>query len=98
MVSEPASLQLFERRLRHFFNTEEFSYVTFLVEGKRVYGYKMILSIVSDCFRAMFTTGFRESEVGAEIEIPDCSYEGFLDMMNYIYTDAQTSCWTEWRN
>jgi leucine-zipper-like transcriptional regulator 1 len=86
VVTQPASLQLFERRIRHFYNNEEFSDVTFLVEGRRVYGHKMILSIVSDCFHAMFTTGFRESEVGAEIEIPGCSYDAFLDMMNYIYT------------
>jgi hypothetical protein len=85
-VRQPASLQLFERRIRHFYNNDEFSDVTFLVEGRRVYGHKMILSIVSDCFRAMFTTGFRESEAGAEIEIPGCSYDAFLDMMNYIYT------------
>jgi len=86
VVTEPASLQLFERRIRHFYNNEEFSDVIFLVEGQRVFGHKMILSIVSDCFRAMFTTGFRESETGAEIEIPGCSYNAFLDMMNYIYT------------
>ena len=79
-------MQLFERRIRHFYDNEEFSDVIFLVEGRRVFGHKMILSIVSDCFRAMFTTGFRESETGAEIEIPDCSYNGFMDMMNYIYT------------
>lgn len=86
IVSEPASLQLFERRISHFYNNEEFSDVVFLVEGRRVFGHKMILSMVSDCFSAMFTTGFRESEAGAEIEIPGCSYDVFLDMMNYIYT------------
>jgi len=84
-VSEPASLQLIERRLRHFFNDEEFSDVTFVVQGQRVYGHKMVLSIVSDCFRAMFTTGFRESEA-MEIEIPDCSHAAFLSVMEYIYT------------
>lgn len=86
VVNEPASLQLLERRIRHFYDNDEFSDVIFLVEGRRVFGHKMILSIVSDCFRAMFTTGFRESEAGAEIEIPGCSYDAFMDMMNYIYT------------
>lgn len=86
VVTEPACFQLFEGRIRHFYNNEEFSDVIFLVEGQRVFGHKMILSIVSDCFRAMFTTGFRESETGAEIEIPGCSYNAFLDMMSYIYT------------
>ena len=85
-VNEPASLQLFERRLKHFFNDEEFSDVCFVVEGQYVYGHKLVLSIVSDCFRAMFTTGFRESEAGAEIEIPNTSYGAFLAMMEYIYT------------
>jgi len=84
-VTEPTSLHLVERRLRHFFNDEEFSDVTFLVQGRRVYGHKMVLSIVSECFRAMFTSGFRESE-SMEIPIPDCSYDAFLAVMEYIYT------------
>jgi hypothetical protein len=86
-VIEPTSLHLIERRLRHFFNDEEFSDVTFIVQGRKVYGHKMILSIVSDCFRAMFTAGFRESE-SMEIEIPDCSYDAFLAVMEYIYSGA----------
>lgn len=84
-VYEPTSLQLLERRLGHFHNDEEFSDVTFLVEGQKVYGHKMVLSIVSDCFRAMFTTGFRETEA-LEIKIPDCSYRGFTAIMEYIYS------------
>lgn len=87
IVSEPTSLHLIERRLRHFFNDEEFSDVTFVVQGRRVYGHKMILAIVSDCFRAMFTAGFRESS-SSEIEITDCTYEAFLAVMDYIYTGA----------
>lgn len=86
VVTEPASVQLMERRLRHFWNDEEFSDVTFVVEGRRVFGHKLILSIVSDCFRAMFTTGFRESEANAEIEIHHSSYDAFMAMMEYIYT------------
>ena len=39
LVSEPTSLQLFERRLRHFFNDEEFADVTFVVQGQKVYGH-----------------------------------------------------------
>lgn len=86
-MSEPTSLQLFERRLCHFFNDEEFSDVTFIVEGRKVFGHKMVLSIVSDCFRAMFTTGFRESQA-LEIEIPDCTHASFLAVMEYIYTGS----------
>jgi len=84
-VSQPTSLKLIERRLRTYFNSDDFSDVTFVVQGQKVYGHKMVLSIVSDCFRAMFTTGFREQEE-MEIEIPDCTYGAFLAVMEYIYT------------
>lgn len=87
LVSEPTSLQLLDRRLRHFFNDEEFSDVTFVVQGQKVYGHKMVLSIVSDIFRAMFTTGFRESDA-MEIEIPDCSHAAFVAVMEYVYTGS----------
>jgi hypothetical protein len=85
VVTEPTSLQLLERRLRHFFNDEEFADVTFIVQGRKVFGHKMVLSIVSECFRAMFTNGFRESDE-MEIEIPDCTYASFIAVMEYIYT------------
>jgi len=87
-VNEATSSHLIERRLRHFFNDEEFSDVTFLVQGRRVHGHKMVLAIVSDCFRAMFTAGFRESS-SSEIEITGCTYEAFLAVMEYVYTGAQ---------
>ena len=84
-VTESTSLQLIEDHVKNFFNNEEFHDVIFLVEGQRVFGHKMILSSVSDCFRAMFTAGFREAS-DMEIEIPDCSHAGFLAVMEYIYT------------
>jgi len=84
-VLEPCSLQLIQRRLKHFYNNDEFSDVTFLVQGQQIHGHKMILSSVSDCFRAMFMAGFREQD-SMEIEIKDCSYGAFLALMEYIYT------------
>lgn len=87
VVNEPTGLNLVGRHLRHFCNDEEFSDVTFLVQGRKIYGHKIILCIVSDIFRAMFTAGFRESESkDCEIEISDASYDSFLAVMEYIYT------------
>lgn len=86
-ITEPPSPQLYASRLRHFYNDEEFSDVTFLVEGRKVFGHKLVLSTVSDCFRAMFMTGFRESgSEKTEIEIPNCNYSSFVTMMEYVYT------------
>jgi hypothetical protein len=69
-LTESTCPELVARRLKHFFNDEEFSDVTFLVEGREVHGHKLILSTVSDCFRAMFMTGFKESGSGCtQIEV-----------------------------
>ena len=77
-VTESSCPELVSRRLKHFFNDEEFSDVTFLVEGREVYGHKLILSTVSDCFRAMFMTGFKESGSGCtRIEV-SCKKHFFL--------------------
>jgi hypothetical protein len=38
-----------------------------------VHGHKVVLSLLSDRFRAMFTSGFKESNQ-KEIVIPDCRY------------------------
>jgi len=86
-ITEPPSPQLYASRLRHFYNDDEFSDVTFLVEGRKVFGHKLVLSTISDCFRAMFMTGFRESgSEKTEIEIPNCTHRSFVTMMEYIYT------------
>jgi RCC1 and BTB domain-containing protein len=42
-------------------NEEEFSDVTFYVEGRPLYAHRGILSARSQHFRAMFTSGMRES-------------------------------------
>jgi len=81
-VTEPTSVELLKKRLSFFVNEDDFSDVIFIVEGKRVYGHQMILSLVSDCFRVMFTRGFRESTMACpEIVIPYCSYDSFVAMM-----------------
>jgi len=36
-------------------NKPEFSDVTFLVEGKKYFGHKIIISLLSDKFKAMFS-------------------------------------------
>jgi BTB/POZ domain/Kelch motif len=87
VVTEANPLLLIEHRLHHFCNDPEFADVVFFVGDSRekVYAHKMVLSIVSDCFRAMFTTGFKES-AATEISIPDCSHKAFLSVMEYIYS------------
>ena len=70
-ISLPSSSQVLQQSLAQFVNNEQFSDVSFIVEGKVVYGHKIILSLLSERFRAMFSSGFKESSL-KEIEIPDC--------------------------
>jgi len=68
------------------FNNPELSDVTFKIEGKPVYGHKIILAARSDHFKAMFFRGLRESKEN-EINLEDIQYDIFLDLLKYIYTD-----------
>ena len=52
-----------------------------------MYAHRIVLSLVSERFRAMFSSGFRES-VDREIPLPDVSLHEFMQMMEYIYTGA----------
>ncbi|KAJ0397565.1 hypothetical protein P43SY_003440 [Pythium insidiosum] len=81
--------QMLQHALRDYVNCEAFSDVTFLVEGRVVYGHKMVLSLLSERFRGMFTGGFRESQQ-REIVIPEIRYCVFLRMMEYLYTGEFT--------
>ena len=88
-ITNPTSQQLVGRRLKYFCNKEEFADVIFFVEGRRIFAHKMILALASDFYAAMFsvTNGFKETSTGCpEIDVPDCSYEAFLCIMEYIYS------------
>lgn len=45
----------------------------------------MIVSLLSEKFRAMFTSGMAESQQ-SEIELKDISYPVFSSIMHYLYT------------
>lgn len=76
-VSRPYSLQTEARSL---FNNPRFSDVCFLVDGQKVYGHKLILSMGSPVFERMFN-----SDLGKEnrdvIEIKDLSSFGFMNAL-----------------
>lgn len=70
-------------------NKEEFSDVTFEVEGKLFYGHKVIISQLSQKFKAMFSTnassGFLESKQN-KIKVDNIPYSIFSQIMAYLYT------------
>ena len=67
--------------------SQEFSDVTFVVQGRQIFAHRLVLASASEYFKAMFSTGFREASTSQkEIEIPYTSYESFLDVVSYIYS------------
>jgi leucine-zipper-like transcriptional regulator 1 len=98
-VSSPSCLQLVVSDLRQFLDRPAdasgdnggggFSDVTLVVEGQPIRAHRLVLSIASERFRAMFDRslgfGFRESQQ-REIEIKDCGHEAYRLMLEYIYS------------
>jgi BTB/POZ domain len=71
--------------IRDYANCPEFSDITFIVEGKKFFAHKLILSLSSDRFKVMFSNGMIESKQSL-IEIPNISYPVFSSIMHYFYT------------
>lgn len=79
----PSSLAL---DLKSLVNDSTFSDVTFLVENREIHAHRAILSARCDHFRAMFTSGMKETNEKV-VEIPAVRYDVFYEVLNYIYTD-----------
>ena len=74
--------------MKEMVNDEEYSDVTFVVEGRPVYALRAVLAKRCEHFAAMFRSGMRECEDGAQIPIPNMSYAVFLMILEYLYTDS----------
>lgn len=66
-------------------NDPEFSDVTFIVEGRKFFAHKVILSLISDHFWGMFRSGMVESN-SQEITLDDVTYPVFSSIMHFLYT------------
>ncbi|CAD7953611.1 unnamed protein product, partial [Amoebophrya sp. A120] len=74
--------------LRSIVNNPILGDVTFLVEDMPVYATRSHLAARSDHFRALFYGGMRETiRPNEPIPIPDVSYEAFVTLLEYLYTD-----------
>ena len=80
-------------RTKFMFNNDLFSDVKFVVrksdgesESKQaIPAHKLILSIGSPVFEAMFYGDL--AETSDSIELPDCEYESLLELLRYLYSD-----------
>lgn len=60
--------------------------VSFIVQDKVFYAHKIIVSMLSEKYKAMFTGGLKESQGHQTIVINHISYEVFEQIMQYLYT------------
>ena len=86
VVVPPATLQL---DLKKMINNPLGSDVKLVAgdDGFALFAHKIILISRSEVFRAMLTTGMRES-LQASIELPDMDQAILLLLMEFIYTDT----------
>lgn len=71
----------------------------FLVEGREIHGHRAILAIRSEYFRALLFNGHMRESVqfesrttsgSAPITLSDVSYDVFMKVLEYLYTDCVT--------
>ena len=80
------------QRTKYIFNTALLSDVKFIVpmtngesESKVIPAHKLVLAIGSPVFFAMFCGEMADTR--DSIELPDCEYEGVLELFRFIYSD-----------
>ena len=83
-ITHEATNSLIEN-MRKIINQDSFSDVVFEVEEKLIYAHKAILVAQCDHFKAMFTSGMKES-TQTKIDIQDWSYSSYIHMIEYLYT------------
>jgi N-acetylneuraminic acid mutarotase len=71
--------------LRAKINDPEYSDITFIVEGRKFFAHKIVLSLISEHFHCMFCSGMKESKT-SEIVIDDVSFPIFSSIMHFLYT------------
>lgn len=79
--------EVLRRNLAEYRNNPTFSDVTFLVgeDSRPFYAHKVVVSLLSQKFRAMLSGGMRES-TQPEIRVPEVSWEIFSCVMDFLYT------------
>merc|ERR1712150_387139 len=79
-------LQLLSTQIGKLYKNEEYSDVSFKVEGQVIRAHKMILAVRSEYFQSLLFGGFQETTLN-DIDLAlDTPLDGFLQILNYIYT------------
>uniref|UniRef100_A0A3Q2ZC62 BTB/POZ domain-containing protein 9 n=1 Tax=Hippocampus comes TaxID=109280 RepID=A0A3Q2ZC62_HIPCM len=85
-VSEIDHIHLLSEQLGTLAMGEDYSDVTFIVEGKRFPAHRVILAARCHYFRALLYGGMKESQPQAEVSLEETRAEAFSMLLRYLYT------------
>ena len=71
---------------REFVNNEHLSDITIEVGGSAVYAHRVVLAARCEYFRAMFSSGMRET-TSSTITLDEIEYEVFLAVLTHLYAN-----------
>ncbi len=80
-----------ERHKVDFSQPWAYADIVLLVEEKRLYASKMILSMWSPVFEAMFQDNFKEKNA-KEIQLPGKKYNDVLEMLHVLHPPNKEIC------
>lgn len=79
-------VELLSSQTSALYRSQEFTDVTFVVEGSKFFAHRVILAARSEYFRALLYGGMRETNPEAQIEIKDTTAPAFNALLKYVYT------------
>ena len=82
-----AAASSFASDVRTLVDNADFSDVAFIVEGTRVHAHRALLAVRCEHFRAMFSSGMRES-TERQVDIVDIRLPVFMKLLEYLYSDV----------
>lgn len=81
----PLCAEPVRRVMSEYLDNRQFSDVTFVVEGKKLFAHRILLTVFSDYFRRALASGMRES-FEDEMVIENISYDTFYSLLEFLYT------------
>ncbi|XP_022778023.1 BTB/POZ domain-containing protein 9-like [Stylophora pistillata] len=68
------------------YRSQEFTDVTFNVDGSKIFAHRVVLAARSEYFRALLYGGMRETNPETEIEVKDTTASAFDALLKYVYS------------
>jgi len=79
-------VELLSSQTSALYRSQEFTDVTFVVEGSKFFAHRVMLASRSEYFRALLFGGMRETNRETEIELKDTTAPAFDALLKYVYS------------